>query len=111
MLHAGYGNLAPVTTGGRVFCIVFALIGIPFTLTVIADLGQLIASVLPPMPELRGIWGSILSGLCAVGLLLVFISIGALLFIKWEQWNFSDAFYFCFVTMTTIGFGDIVPSK
>uniref|UniRef100_A0A1B6C1I3 Potassium channel domain-containing protein n=1 Tax=Clastoptera arizonana TaxID=38151 RepID=A0A1B6C1I3_9HEMI len=107
----GYGNLAPATTSGRVFCIIFALIGIPFTLTVIADLGQLIASVLPPIPDFRGIWGSILSGLFAVGLLLVFISLGAVLFYKWEQWNFSDAFYFCFVTMTTIGFGDIVPSS
>lgn len=40
----GYGNMAPKTHSGRVFCIFFALIGIPFTLTVIADLGKLMAS-------------------------------------------------------------------
>ncbi|KAH8323896.1 hypothetical protein KR067_010564 [Drosophila pandora] len=40
----GYGNIVPVTTGGRVFCICFALIGIPFTLTVIADWGRLFAT-------------------------------------------------------------------
>ena len=39
---AGYGHIAPSTTGGRVFCILFAIIGIPFTLTVIADVGQVI---------------------------------------------------------------------
>lgn len=41
---AGYGNIVPVTISGRVFCICFALIGIPFTLTVIADWGRLFAS-------------------------------------------------------------------
>ena len=29
----------------------------------------------------------------------------------WERWSFMDAFYFCFVTVTTIGFGDIVPQN
>lgn len=40
----GYGNIVPVTIGGRAFCICFALIGIPFTLTVIADWGRLFAT-------------------------------------------------------------------
>lgn len=40
----GYGNIVPVTTAGRAFCMGFALIGIPFTLTVIADLGRVFAT-------------------------------------------------------------------
>lgn len=40
----GYGNIVPTTTGGRSFCMMFALIGIPFTLTVIADLGRVFAT-------------------------------------------------------------------
>jgi len=41
----GYGNIAPSTAFGRVFCIVFAIIGMPFTLSVIADVGQITATI------------------------------------------------------------------
>ncbi|GAB6026372.1 hypothetical protein CHUAL_012575 [Chamberlinius hualienensis] len=34
---------------------------------------------------------------------------GAVLFTFWESWSYLDACYFCFVTLTTIGFGDLVP--
>ena len=43
---AGYGHFAPVTTFGRLFCIFFAIIGIPLTLSVIADIGQIIATLM-----------------------------------------------------------------
>lgn len=43
-IFSGYGNIAPVTFEGRLFCIFFALIGIPLTLTVIADWGRLFAT-------------------------------------------------------------------
>jgi len=40
----GYGNVVPETFGGRLFCILFALIGIPLTLTFVADMGVLMAT-------------------------------------------------------------------
>ena len=42
----GYGNISPVTFPGRLFCIFFAIIGIPFTLSVLADLGQILATII-----------------------------------------------------------------
>ena len=41
----GYGNMAPDTISGRAFCVLFAIIGIPFTLSVIADVGQIFATL------------------------------------------------------------------
>ncbi|KAF4518696.1 hypothetical protein B566_EDAN013715 [Ephemera danica] len=34
---------------------------------------------------------------------------GAVLFSEWENWGFLDGSYFCFISLSTIGFGDIVP--
>ncbi|XP_003705402.1 TWiK family of potassium channels protein 7 [Megachile rotundata] len=124
----GYGNVVPSTSWGRLFCILFAFVGIPLTLIVIADLGKLFAaavvkiglavkSKLPfcfsiPCVPANSTGRKSLGALAAVLLLFLYLACGAGMFMLWEdEWNFFDGFYFCFVTMTTIGFGDLVPKK
>lgn len=151
----GYGNIAPVTTAGRVFCILFAIVGIPFTLSVIADVGQIFATLVSTLwkkykhliepikakiKEMKkkraekkklkeldgeeggdddddddddddegGMGGNALTAFLSLAFLTAFLSTGSVIFTFWEDWTFFEAFYFCFITMTTIGFGDIVP--
>ena len=41
----------------------------------------------------------------------VYIFMGAIVFSQWEGWSIDDSVYFCFVTLTTLGFGDMVPGQ
>ena len=43
---SGYGNFATVTFKGRLFCLIFGIIGIPFMLSVLADVGGIFAGIL-----------------------------------------------------------------
>ncbi|CAD5210231.1 unnamed protein product [Bursaphelenchus okinawaensis] len=44
-------------------------------------------------------------------ILLLYIAFGGVLFSYIESWSYMDAFYYCFVSLTTIGFGDLVPER
>ncbi|KAK7790565.1 hypothetical protein R5R35_002022 [Gryllus longicercus] len=103
----------------------YALVGIPLTLTVIADMGRLLASAvsalhararrhtagLPMPPELPAWSRRSLTVLAAVACMLLYMAAGAGFICLWEDWSFFQGFYFCFITMTTIGFGDVVPEE
>uniref|UniRef100_A0A915A4Y1 Potassium channel domain-containing protein n=1 Tax=Parascaris univalens TaxID=6257 RepID=A0A915A4Y1_PARUN len=49
--------------------------------------------------------------LLVFAILLLYIAFGGVLFAVLESWTYMDAFYYCFVSLTTIGFGDLVPER
>ncbi|XP_050684524.1 potassium channel subfamily K member 18 [Leptidea sinapis] len=200
----GYGHIAPKTTYGRVATIVYAIIGIPLFLIVLADFGKLFTRIIkffwafirrfyytrscrrvrrtvpvqevmkglnivydvvrrpsqifseediedapdgshppkldrkpsdvpPPLPPKPGTQVTNKSSendidpdtpapsvfeiddefnvpiSVALTILVIYIIIGAVGYSIWETWNFFESFYFVFVSMSTIGLGDLVP--
>lgn len=162
----GYGHMSPVTTAGRTLCIVYAIIGIPLMLILMADFGKLFTRILKSIFRLIGRINrsarciKMKSGarnagctlflkkafvkLCfcrkqkeesveenskedhtleeliqddnfnlpislALLILIIYIIVGCAIFPMWEDWTFFEAFYFVFISISTIGFGDFVP--
>lgn len=46
----------------------------------------------------------------ALFILISYILLGAAMYSMWETWSFFESFYFVFISMSTIGFGDYVPN-
>ncbi|XP_039496947.1 uncharacterized protein LOC120455118 [Drosophila santomea] len=44
-------------------------------------------------------------------ILASYICVGTVIFALWENWSLVDGAYFCFVTLSTIGYGDFVPAR
>jgi len=40
---------------------------------------------------------------------MTYTLVGALMYMSWENWTYFEAFYFTVVSLSTIGFGDVVP--
>lgn len=47
--------------------------------------------------------------LIPIALMVWYIVFGAIMFTIWEDWSYFTGAYFCFITLSTIGFGDVVP--
>lgn len=45
----------------------------------------------------------------AIGITVTYIFSGAIMYTQWESWTYLEGFYFVFVSISTIGFGDVLP--
>ena len=123
----GYGHLYPSTPEGKAACLVYALIGIPLNALLVGSLGNLFGSklkkILLHFHNKKALKDgtqnkkdrSLLLVLEAVGFTFLFTSClllaPAAIFMHLEDWSFLDSLYYTLVTLTTIGFGDMVPDK
>ncbi|XP_074066222.1 potassium channel subfamily K member 15 [Macrotis lagotis] len=112
----GYGHAAPGTDAGKIFCMFYALLGIPLTLVTFQSLGErmnvLVRRLLRRLKRCAGLRKTQVSteNMVVVGLLSCVgtLAMGAAAFSHFEGWTFFHAYYYCFITLTTIGFGDFV---
>lgn len=127
----GYGNLAPTNMLGRILMIFYGLIGIPMNGILLAQLGEFFGNVfvrahkkyktykeghfdspkrLTPLETRRAGLAAQIFMYLAPGFVM-FIFFPAFLFSYYEGWQYDEAVYYAFVTLTTIGFGDYVAGQ
>ncbi|XP_029576145.1 potassium channel subfamily K member 9-like [Salmo trutta] len=112
----GYGHAAPGTDAGKVFCMFYAVLGIPLTLVMFQSLGErmntFVRYLLRRAKQCLGLRRTEVSmeNMVSVGFLSCIgtLCVGAAAFSHYEGWTFFHAYYYCFITLTTIGFGDFV---
>uniref|UniRef100_A0A1A9X4C9 Potassium channel domain-containing protein n=1 Tax=Glossina brevipalpis TaxID=37001 RepID=A0A1A9X4C9_9MUSC len=44
-------------------------------------------------------------------ILIFYVCLGTMVFALWENWSLIDGAYFCFVTLTTIGYSGLMPER
>ncbi|XP_048850523.1 potassium channel subfamily K member 9 isoform X1 [Brienomyrus brachyistius] len=112
----GYGHAAPGTDAGKAFCMFYAVLGIPLTLVMFQSLGErmntFVKYLLKRIKKCCGmrITDVSMENMVTVGFFSCMgtLCIGAAAFSHYEDWSFFQSYYYCFITLTTIGFGDFV---
>ncbi|XP_022617680.1 potassium channel subfamily K member 5-like [Seriola dumerili] len=111
----GYGNVAPKTIGGRVFCILYGLFGIPLCLVWISELGSFFGDRAKRLSQVlihKGVSVKKVQLTCTALFLLwglfLHLLIPPFVFMSLEGWSYLEGIYFSFITLTTVGFGDYV---
>lgn len=112
----GYGYHSPATTAGRVVCMIYAVIGIPLTGILLAwtsdFFGEQLFKLFKAKLDAKKQQSKMIIALftfiyIAIGF-VVFIFIPAVIFMVIEEWSYLTGIYYAFITLTTIGFGDLV---
>eukprot|EP00794_Sanderia_malayensis_P020368 gene20368-22377_t len=116
----GYGDLAPSTIASKIFCIIYSIVGIPMTATLLSAMVERWTRCVELAHELITRHAGLLQlEAKVVHILLVFIVMvvascvvfvfPAFVIAKLEDWTYFESIYFCFITMTTVGLGDYTP--
>ncbi|XP_059165264.1 two pore potassium channel protein sup-9-like [Physella acuta] len=112
----GYGHSTPQTIGGKVFCMFYALSGIPLCIVMFQSVGErlntFVTFLVKHIRKCFRMKNTEVSQthliFIAMNLSTIVLTSGAAIFSYFENWPYIDSFYYCFITLTTIGFGDFV---
>ncbi|XP_019317499.1 potassium channel subfamily K member 10 isoform X1 [Panthera pardus] len=115
----GYGNIAPSTEGGKIFCILYAIFGIPLFGFLLAGIGDQLGTIFgKSIARVEKVFRKkqvsqtkirvISTILFILAGCIVFVTIPAVIFKYIEGWTALESIYFVVVTLTTVGFGDFV---
>ena len=119
----GYGNVAPTTHVCQIFTMIYGAFGIPLFLITIADVGRFFKTGIMYIiqaiykkelkkPGERKLLREIGEVVLVAMLFLGFIAAGSAVLPLWEhQLTYFDSVYFSYMSLTTIGLGDIVPRR
>ncbi|KAH8273349.1 hypothetical protein KR018_005399, partial [Drosophila ironensis] len=120
----GYGNISPTTFAGRMIMIAYSVIGIPVNGILFAGLGEYFGRTFEAIyrrykkykmstdmhyvpPQLGLITTVVIALIPGIAL---FLLLPSWVFTYFENWPYSISLYYSYVTTTTIGFGDYVPT-
>ncbi|XP_050811973.1 potassium channel subfamily K member 16-like [Gopherus flavomarginatus] len=114
----GYGTQCPKTVAGQIFCVFFASFGIPLTIVFLHRVSKMLSLLCERLERClyeRGMKRKKIKFLTLLFFLvmgiLVFLGLPSVVFQVVEGWSYSEGFYFAFITLSTIGFGDYVVGK
>uniref|UniRef100_A0A1I7ST10 Ion channel n=1 Tax=Bursaphelenchus xylophilus TaxID=6326 RepID=A0A1I7ST10_BURXY len=119
----GYGNVAPTTRASQIFTMVYGAFGIPLFLITIADVGRFFKTFIMYIVQLiyrkeikkqgeRKLLREIGEVILVAILFLAFIAAGSAVLPLWEhELTYFDSVYFSYMSLSTIGLGDIVPRR
>lgn len=99
----GYGSIYPKTPGGMICTICFGLLGIPIVAYALRIVANLAVSSVGSVSQKSH---SVITSVFGVAL----VCLGALCYTFLEGWGYFESLYFTFITLSSVGFGDYVPT-
>ncbi|TSM77404.1 Potassium channel subfamily K member 17 [Bagarius yarrelli] len=111
----GYGNISPNTMPGQMFCVFFAIIGIPLNMLVLNQVGKYMLAIernfcvsISRKTNHQKIVLVSLHFASFIGSAFLYMVVPMFFFKTYEGWTYSQGMYYCFITLSTVGFGDFV---
>lgn len=111
----GYGVTAPETDEGRLFTVVYALAGIPLMSYLLFQINSIIMGAVSRVYHYcrpgKGKSWTHFKLIVSIILVIAACILGSIVYVYREGWTYATGFYFSFITLSTIGFGDEYPDS